>query len=205
MNLKKASMMMVAFLSLTIPGALWAQSPLGEGGNKNYGILKLGNYLPRSGDLDQLNATNGFAGEVAFGYYLYPNFSLEAAVGYFETKGNANNTDRKFSVNPLEVAGKLGIPLGFVEPYISLGLGAYYVKATAGNLQQTTTRGGAFAGGGVNFNLGKTVFLGVEARYLRLSAPAPSVPVATLYSSSSNNVDVNLSGVILTGNLGFRF
>jgi len=84
---------------------------------------------------------------------------------------------------------------------LELGLGAYYVKSTAGNLEETSTRPGAFAGGGVNLHLGKTVFLGVEARYLVLSA---SAPVATPYSGSAT-VDVNLYGVIVTGNLGFRF
>jgi outer membrane protein W len=56
-------------------------------------------------------------------------------------------------------------------------------------------------GVGINFHLGKSVFLGAEARYSVLSA---SAPVATPYSGSSN-VDVNLYGVIVTGNLGFRF
>ena len=203
MNRKKASVFILAFLTVAIPGALWAQSPTGTGGNNNYMVLKLGSYIPTSGDLDQLDAKNGFTGQIGFGYYLYPNFALEIDVGYLESKASAQraNSDRKFSFYPLEVAGKLGVPLGFVEPYISLGLGAYYVKATAGNLEQTSTRGGAFAGGGVNFNLGKTVFLGVEARYLVLAAPAP---VATPNSGSATT-NVNLDGVILTGNLGFRF
>jgi len=203
MNMKKASLFMLAFLAITIPGALWAQGPKETGGNNEYAVIKLGSYIPKSGDLDQLDAKNGFTGQIGFGYHLYPKFALEAAVGYFETKASTSipNTDRKFSVYPLEVAGKFVFPLGFVEPYFSLGLGGYYVKATAGNLEQTSTRLGGFLGGGVNFNLSKTVFLGVEARYLVLTAPAP---VATPYSGSAT-ANLYLDGVIVTGNLGFRF
>jgi outer membrane protein W len=187
----------------TLPGVLYAQSPTESGGKNSYAVLKMGSFIPDSGDLDQLNAKNGFSGQVGFGYYLYPNFALEAAVGYSEFRADTQipNTDRKFKIYPLEVAGKLGIPIGFVEPYFELGLGAYYVKSTAGNLEETSTRPGAFVGGGINFNLGKNVFLGAEARYSVLSA---SSPVATP-NSGSTNVDVNLSGVIVTGNLGFRF
>jgi hypothetical protein len=53
----------------------------------------------------------------------------------------------------------------------------------------------------VNFNLGKTAFLGAEARYLALHGRAP---VATPYSGSST-ATLYLDGVIVTGNLGFRF
>jgi outer membrane protein W len=142
-------------------------------------------------------------GQIGFGYHLTPNFALEAAVGYFETRASTSipNTSRKFSVYPLEVAGKFVFPLGFVEPYFMLGLGGYYVRATAGNQEDTSTSPGAFAGGGVNFNLSKTVFLGVETRYLLLHAHAP---VATP-SSGSSTATLYLDGIIVTGNLGFRF
>jgi len=50
--------------------------------------------------MDGLNAKNGFTGEIGFGYYLNRHFALEAAVGYFESKGNSENTDRKFSFYP---------------------------------------------------------------------------------------------------------
>ena len=203
MDMKKAPLFIMAFLTVAIPGALWGQGPAGTGGNNDYAVIKLGSYIPNSGDLEHMDAKKGFTGQIGFGYYLYPNFALEAAVGYFEAKADTStpNTDRKFSVYPLEVAGKVGIPLGFVEPYFLLGLGGYYIKAIAGSLEQTSTRAGFFGGGGVNFNLSKTVFLGVEARYLVLTA---SAPVATPYSGSATT-NVNLDGIFVTGNLGFRF
>ena len=75
------------------------------------------------------------------------------------------------------------------------------MKAKAGNREETSTRAGFFGGGGVNFNLGHTIFIGVEARYLVMSAPAPT---PTPYSTSGTG-NMNLDGVMVTGNLGFRF
>ena len=50
-------------------------------------------------------------------------------------------------------------------------------------------------------DLGKTFYIGGEAQYLVLTAPAP---VATPYSSSAAT-NINLDGVVVTANLGFRF
>jgi hypothetical protein len=77
----------------------------------------------------------------------------------------------------------------------------YYVKAKAGNLEETSTRAGFFGGGGINLNLGGTLFIGVEARYLVLTAPTP----APTPHSPSATANINLDGVLATGNLGFRF
>jgi opacity protein-like surface antigen len=191
----------LSFLIATLPGALWAQSPTGTGGNSSYAVLKGGSFFPDSSDMDKQNASNGFAGRVGFGYYLNRYFSLEADLGYQEFKGSKDNIERKYQLFPLEVSGKLGLPLSFVEPYLTVGVGGYYVKAKAGNLEETSTRAGFFGGGGVNFNLGHTIFIGVEARYLVLSTTAPT---PTPYSTSGTG-NVNLDGVMVTGNLGFRF
>jgi len=68
--------------------------------------------------------------------------------------------------------GKLGIPIGFVEPYAVLGVGGYYVKATAWKPGTNHHAAGVFRRRGGELSLGETVFLGVEARYLVLSATA---------------------------------
>jgi opacity protein-like surface antigen len=174
---------------------------MGSGGKNSYAVLKMGGFFPESSDLDEQDADNGFAGQVAFGYYLARFFALEAAVGYQEFKASLANIDRKYALFPLEVTGKLGLPLGFLEPYLAVGVGGYYVKAKAGNLEETSTRAGFFGGGGVNLNLGQTFFIGAEARYLVLRAPAPA---PTQYSTSTT-ANINLDGVTVTGNLGFRF
>ena len=191
----------LSFLVATLPGALWAQSSTGTGGKPNYAVLKGGSYFPESSDMDKQKASNGFAGRIAFGYSVNPYFAVEGAFGYQEFEGSKDNIERKYQMFPLEISGKLGLPISFVEPYLTFGLGGYYIKAKAGDQQEDSYRPGFFGGGGLNFNLGDSFFLGVEARYLFLKASAPA---PTPYSTSGT-ADVNLDGLMVTGNIGFRF
>jgi opacity protein-like surface antigen len=197
MNMAKALALILVFLTLMAPRALWAGD-----GNDAYVVLKGGGYFPLSSDLKDQDAKTGFLGELGFGYYLLPFLSLEVAGGYFGTKGDMENTntERKFSLYPLEVTGKLGLPILFLEPYVEAGVGGYYVKSTAGSQEETSWRGGYFGGAGINFNLGP-IILGLEGRYLFLKAPAP----APTSSNPSATTDIKLDGIIGTLNVGFRF
>ncbi len=189
-------------LLVMMPAALWAQgkeTPV-TFQNPLYGVLKLGEYMPQSSDIRNQNAENGFNGQVAFGYYPIPYFAVEAGFGYFETRGNVSNIDRKFSVYPLEVSGRLALPIAFLEPYLTVGMGAYFTRAEIGNLGKDSTQFGYFGGGGLNFNLGKNLFIGAEARYLVLKIPVVYVTPFATYSQS----DINIDGATVTGNIGFR-
>ena len=148
MRIPKGLIFILGFWIALQPGVLCAQSPTGTGGKNSYAVLKLGSYLPESSDLDNQDASNGFAGQVGFGYYLARYFALEAAVGYLESKGSLNHTDRKYGLFPLEVTGRVGLPLGFIEPYLAAGVGGYYIKAKAGNREEDSYRAGFFGGGG---------------------------------------------------------
>jgi outer membrane protein W len=202
MRIAKWTIFMLCFLAATLPGALCAQSPTGTGGKSSYAVLKLGSFFPDSSDLDKQDAKNGFAGQAGFGYYLARFFALEIDLGYMETRGTVGNLGVKYGLYPLEITGRFGLPLGFVEPYLAVGLGGYYVNTKAGRFEETSTRAGFFGGGGINFNLGKTFFIGAEARYLVLDAPTYYyVPPSGTYATT----DIDLDGVIVTGNLGFRF
>ena len=87
MNMAKALALILVFLTLMVPGALWAGD-----GKDAYVVLKGGGYFPESSDLKDQDAKTGFVGQVGFGYYLLPILSLEVAGGYFGTKGNMENT-----------------------------------------------------------------------------------------------------------------
>jgi opacity protein-like surface antigen len=195
--------LVLILLVTMLPGALWAQpptqSPARTQPKTDYVILKLGGYLPESSDMNNVNADNGFAGRIAFGHYVTNIISVEAALGYQEFTAT-KDIERKYQMFPLEAAGKFGLPLGIVEPYLTVGLGGYYVKAKARNTEEDSYRAGFFGGAGVNINLGDSAFIGVEGRYQVLTAEAPS---ATPYSTTTG--DVNLDGFLVTGNLGFRF
>src|SRR3974377_448898 len=115
MNKAKALVIILVFLALMVPGTLWA-----EDAKKAYVVLKGGGYFPQSGDLRDQGAKTGAIGQVGFGYYLLPILALEASGGYMQTKGDLphTNTERKFSLYPLELTGKLGLPILFLEPYL---------------------------------------------------------------------------------------
>ena len=194
MNRAKVLVLLLVSLTIMVPGTLWA--------GDSYVVLKGGGYFPTSSDLRDQDAKTGAIGEVGFGYYLLPILSLEVAGGYFGTKGDMQNTniERKFSIYPLELTGKLGLPILFLEPYVEAGVGAYYVKANAQSQEETSWRGGYFAGAGINFSVGP-IILGLEGRYLVLKADAPA-PTA---SNPSATTDIKLNGIIGTFNIGFRF
>jgi opacity protein-like surface antigen len=195
----------VLVIVVMMPAALWAQgteTPL-TFQKPYYGVLKLGEYIPQSGYLTDQNAQNGFSGQVAFGYYPIPYFAVEAGFGYFETRGSVNNVDRKYSAWPLEMSGRLALPVAFLEPYLLAGLGAYFTRSEIGNLGKESIEFGYFGGGGLNFNLGKSYFIGAEARYLVLKIPV--VYVNPLATGTTYQTTVNIDGVTVMGQFGFRW
>jgi len=95
------------------------------------------------------------------------------------------------------VPGALPPVTGWVAARGEFGIGVYITKAevsgTFGNFSGSTK--GAFglhAGGGVNFNITPTVFLGAEGRYLWAKP-------------SFGGQDIKLDGFTVTADLGFRF
>ena len=205
--MKRTIIVKVLYVVLAIlgmmPAALWAQgkeTPV-TALNPSYAVLKLGGFLPESSDLGNQSAQAGFAGQLGFGYYVNPYFAVEAGFGYFETKGTVSNVNRTFSAWPLEVSGRLVLPVAFVEPYLMAGVGSYWTRAEIGSVGKDSVEFGYFGGGGLNFNLGKSYFIGAEAKYLVLKIPTVQVnPLGTTTESS-----ININGVTVTGNFGFRF
>ncbi len=168
----------------------------------NYFVLKGGLYSP-SKDFD-LGATHfdrddGFVAEIAAGRYILPFLATELGVGYFESKSSpaVPPGEIKFKVVPVTLTGKVPLLSGPIEPYGEFGIGGYITKAeVSGSFSNFTgsTKGvfGLHAGGGVNFNIAPSVFLGAEGRYLWAKP-------------SWGGQDIKLDGFTVTGNLGFRF
>ena len=184
--------------------AMGAGSVMGFGPS-NYMVGKMGGYIPTSNDLNGYDT--GFTGEFAFGHYFNPYLAVEMGIGYFQTEGTVSVVypgalypgHEKIEVTPLTASLKVSIPVNvWLEPYGIAGIGSYFVRDHIdvsnhhGYLSDDATGFGAHAGGGINFNINPRVFVGAECTYVWLN---PS-----LYGA-----DVNLSGVRITGNLGFRF
>jgi hypothetical protein len=115
-------------------------------------------------------------------------FGLEIGAGYMKTE----NELLEVETIPLLATGKLQLPILFVYPYLEAGAGAYFsdIDPVIGDSDDQTDIG-YHAGLGVDFRLDR-LLLGVEARYLWIE-------------SEYENEDLNLDGLIVTGNVGFRF
>jgi len=185
-----------------------ASSVSSQDAPSNYIVLKGGIYSPSmSFDLDNFNGGNrthldsktGFAGEVAIGHYFIPMLALELGGGYFESKGHPalQTGETRLRVVPLIATAKVFLPLGVFEPYGLAGIGAYItdldVNVNNGTAHSSTeVTYGFHAGAGFNINFTRSMFVGLEGKYL--------------WAEPSFGGDhVKLDGFIATGNLGLRF
>jgi opacity protein-like surface antigen len=195
---------MKSTLALVLAVSLIGVAPLASAADKpaNYVTLKGGLYSP-SDDFDfdtiHFEADDGFVAEIAFGHYFVPVFATELGVGYFESEASpaVPPGETKFKVVPITLTAKVLLPLGPVEPYGEFGIGGYITKFEVSGSPSNfdgSTKGtfGLHAGGGLNFNITPTVFLGAEGRYLWAKP-------------SFGGQDIKLDGFTVTGNLGFRF
>ena len=151
----------------------------------SYVALKGGVYSPSATfTLDNVDVETTFdgdtelgaAGEIAFGHYFLPTLALEAGAGYFQGRGSvpgesssASRRDVNFNVIPILVTAKALIPVGVVDPYGELGVGAYFTKVEVSDNLNTfsgTTTYGMHAGGGLNVNITQSAFIGAEGRYV---------------------------------------
>ncbi len=175
----------------------------------DYFVIKGGWYYPEAGfELDGfagsgtrtvLERDNGFGGEIAFGHYIAPQFGVELGAGYFESRA-ASDTEQgnlRIRVVPVQLSGKLFLPMGSLEPYGALGVGIYVTKlevngALGGPDGSTRITYGFHGGVGINFNLTQSIFVGIEGRYVRARPEFGGQPV-------------RLNGYVASIDLGFRY
>ena len=142
------------------------------------------------------------------GHYFTPNIAAELGLGYFATNGSGSGTfDGVTSAAtgdvyaiPLTLALKAIYPIDKWEIYAIGGAGAYFCNAkvsySGGSPSNSNTVFGGFLGGGVDYNIDRNWFLGVEGTYLWAK------PQFTIADVSG---DVAIDGWTVTGTLGFRF
>ncbi len=168
----------------------------------SYFAVKAGIYSPESSDLTSNGADfdNGFNGEIAFGRYLSQNFAAELGLGYFKTTDDQFGIDADIRAIPLTLSGKFLLPMGNFEPYAEIGIGIYATKLEVSGFgvsaDDDDTTFGWHLGLGANYNITTNIFLGVEGRYLWAS------PEFSIFGVSDN---VNINGITITANLGYRF
>jgi opacity protein-like surface antigen len=202
----KATSILYLVLAVLLIGI--ASPAVAEDNTANYLVFKGGLYSPslshdvhdfNNGNTTHLDSKTGFAGEVAVGHYFLPMLALELGAGYFQSKGSpaAEPGKAMLKVVPLVATGKVLLPLGIFEPYGLFGVGAYItdldVSGNEGNFHGSTkTTYGLHGGAGFNINFSKSVFVGVEGKYIWAEP-------------SYGGQDIKLNGFITTADLGFRF
>jgi len=188
-------LVLAAVLTVIAPGLSLAERPV------NYLMLKGGVYSPgETYDLNgiHIDTGNGFVVGGAFGHYFLPFLALELEGGYLESKGSATGRpgESTLKASPALLTGKILLPVGPVEPFGEFGFGVYAaeldVSGIPGDFGATKVIFVYYAGGGVNVDLTKSIFLGGEVRYL-------------WGEQSFGGQNVKLDGITATGSLGFRY
>ncbi|MGD9878183.1 outer membrane beta-barrel protein [Desulfococcus sp.] len=185
-------------------------------------VFKAGGYFPNN-DLDDFDT--GFNAELALNRYLSPYFALEASIGYANTDDAANGNfyavvnndvytiparaDADIHIIPVTASAKGVLPFNQGEVYLGGGLGVYYVygdfdiqvagfEVTADDHDAVL---GAHIVAGLNINIDKRVFLGIEGKRIftdeaELSDTIEDIPI---------EAEFDLNGYTLTGQIGYRF
>jgi opacity protein-like surface antigen len=204
----KCTFALALVLSAVLCSAPLAWAETASQKNTGYTVIKGGVYSPsESYDLNNFNggstsnvdSKTGYVGELAFGHYFFPIFGIEMGAGYFESKGSpaAEPGIVKLKVVPVLASAKVFLPLGPIEPYGEVGIGAYFTKLeVSGNLGSFSGSSkvtyGVHAGAGLNINLSDAFFLGAEGRYIQAKPEFGGQPV-------------KLNGYTATIDLGFRY
>jgi opacity protein-like surface antigen len=169
----------------------------------NYAVLKLGGYFPQSDDLDEFD--NSFYGEIGFGHYFNPNIALEFGVGYTESSAGISDptgsVDVDITIVPITLGVKVLTTADNFEPYAMAGIGLYYTNVDASvslagigsaSDSENDTVFGFYLGVGANYNFTPNTFIGVEGKYFWASP-------------SFEGIDVDIDGINVTANIGYRF
>jgi opacity protein-like surface antigen len=174
---------------------------------QNYATLKLGGYLPQSSDVEELD--NSFYGELGFGHYFNQNWAVEMGVGYTKStadvSASSGSTTGSASVDltiiPITLGVKGSVPMGGFTPYATAGIGLYYTKADvsasvsglgSASASENDTPVGFYLGLGGDFNIAPNIFLGLEGKYFWAKP-------------SFEGESVNIDGINMTANIGYRF
>ena len=211
----------VVFLLVTICMLGLASQVSAAGRLGSYLALKGGVYSPSASfSLKNVGLNNntfdadtkaGFDGELAIGHYFLPTLALELGVGYLKGKGSFKTAptshDMDFDVIPAIVSAKALVPVGPVDPYGEVGIGAYFTKFHVTDNLNTfngTTTFGLHAGAGVNINISPNAFIGVEGRYVTAN-PSFGEQKIKLNDTEYALNGFKLNGFTTTVALGFSF
>ena len=193
-----AAVLAVALSVLAAPAAR-AQPVSARSGPDTYLILNLGAFLPRAGDLDQLDPGVALSG--TFGAMFSPYLGAEASLGYYRASGSVGAAplalDTSLGVVPVLVNLRLVAPLKAMELSARAGGGIHFASrhtsSTGGaSHSATSTAFGWQVGAGAAFKLSPTMLVGVDV-------------MGTFAEATFDGVATSLDGITVTATLGYRF
>jgi opacity protein-like surface antigen len=185
-----------------------------SGQSSIYMSFKPGAFFPK-GDIEDVDT--GFSGKLAFGHQYNENFAIEMSVGWtnldetwrdsgmVEGVVYTGRVSADIDIIPVALNFKPIIPFGNWELYGLIGVGPYFVKASADVLltvddmtfrssgRESDTVFGFTAGLGLQYNFTPRIFAGAEAKYLFTSD-------VEMFGN-----EFNLNGIWASGVVGFRF
>lgn len=193
---------------------VWAD----DGKFRNYAIVDLGFYQPAD-DLDKSEFGTGINFSAAYGRYIAQHLIFEAGLGFYYTDrdflgsapiAGSYTQEDTIGVSPITVSLKGALTAGNAEFYGGGGIGGYFVvfnsDITASNLGSFNVDDddivlGAHVVAGVNFNITKRFFIGVDGKYywtdtVSITKRVADIPIA--YNGDLNGFSVNFV-------FGFRF
>lgn len=185
---------------------------------KQYVQGQLG-FFGQGDDLDNHDYDEGFNSSLAYGRYIAPNVILEGMVDYFivdsEVDGSNEVQGRYSRENTLSVAGylltlKAEYPVGDFDIFGGVGVGVYSVlldteiesnRIGDSHSDEYDTTLGAHLSVGVNYNLNRNVFIGIEGR-CRWTG---DIDIDETVASVPQEYEGNLNGYSVVAAAGIRF
>jgi opacity protein-like surface antigen len=121
----------------------------------------IGVFAPRSDELSGSLVLNG-----TYEYYLNPRVSVRAGLGWTNPGFNLGAVNSLMQV-PLTIGGDYNWDVGQWHPFLGGGIGVYFLqfRSEQPSTDNTDTRFGLNAGGGVEYFLNRSLTLRGEARY----------------------------------------
>lgn len=170
----------------------------------NQVILKAGAYFP-TGDLSDARFDPSFNGEIVYGRYLSENFALDGGFAFLHSEGGEDPAlqqvlrDRDLTCPIIRVTARGVYRADRVEIFGGAGpallfprLEVYFQAPNTDAVDERDTVFGFQALAGVNFDVVRLWYLGLEGKYLWAS------------EAEFAGVPININGFAATLNLGLR-
>jgi hypothetical protein len=151
-----------------------------EAGTPFYGAARLGAYAPYSVELERFGT--GFDVQLAVGWWVTPELSVELSAGRGTTSGPAgfevggDRVEARLDLYPLALTARWAFPVGNLRPYLLASAGAWIARVRPqevvpgnGPLSTEWTDGafGLEGGLGLVYQADERVAFGAEGRWLR--------------------------------------